>query len=190
MSISMELHRLGRMTTLALVPIATGCGPAAPGNAAAAQPAVVATAATAVASAVPASAPAGLGTSCPATLSGGVVPASARLLGTAGSAMALSSATVTADAPSAIAADTGGMAEVEPEDGPEKAGVAVQVYAADPSAEQPYTLVCRYGATRAPLLAEAVLLLPIAAGARYVCTTELPQGASRRPVSAACVPDQ
>ncbi|MEG3086526.1 hypothetical protein [Sphingomonas sp. PB4P5] len=195
MSFSKDL--LGRMAALALVPMAGGCGPAAPGNAAVAQPPLVAadstapSAATAVATPTPGPLVAASGTRCPATLTGSAVASGARLLGIAGgAAIGLSSATVTANAPSAIAEDTSGMAEVEPEEGPQKSGVTVQVYDAEPSAEQPYTLVCRYGATRPPLLAEAVLLLPIAAGAHYVCTTELPQGASRRAVSAVCVREE
>jgi hypothetical protein len=199
MSLPLRRHGLGRMAAAALLPIA-GCGPVAPGNNALAQPVVeTAAAATPPASAIVADAtgsadktaastgPAGA-VICPAALAGGAVPKGARLLGDAmRSSLSLSSATVTADAPSTIAPDTDGMAEVMPDDGPETPGMIVQYYDAEPSATQPYTLVCRYGASRPKLLAQAVLLLPVAPAGRYRCTTELPQGNDKRPASASCV---
>lgn len=135
-----------------------------------------------------ASAPQGAAATCPATLVANAVPAGARVIGAAAAApLPLSSATVTADAVSAIGSDLSGMAEVEPEDGPTRAGVETQLYQVEPSADAPHTLVCRYGTPTPPLMAQAALLLPIAPRAGgYRCTVELPQGSDARPVTARC----
>jgi len=135
-----------------------------------------------------ASAGRGAAASCPATLVANAVPAGARMIGAAPAApIALSSATVTADAVAAIGSDLSGMAEVEPEDGPARAGVETQLYQVEPSADAPHTLVCRYGTPTPPLMAQAALLLPIAPRAGgYRCTVELPQGRDTRRVTARC----
>ena len=94
---------------------------------------------------------------------------------------------MTADAVATIGSDLSGMAEVEPEDGPARAGVETQLYQVEPSADTPHTLVCRYGTPTPPLMAQAALLLPIAPRAGgYRCTVELPQGSDARPVTARC----
>lgn len=125
---------------------------------------------------------------CPATLVAGALPADGRLIGNApASALPLSSATVTADAVAAIDPGLSGLAEIEPEDGPARAGIETQLYQVEPSADAPHTLVCRYGAPTPPLMAQAALLLPIVPRAGgYRCTVELPQGSDPRAATARC----
>ena len=128
---------------------------------------------------------------CPAPLSADVPPPQgARILGAApAGALPLSSATVTADAAATMPSDLSGLAEVEPEEGPEQPGLVTQYQDALPSDDAGYTLVCRYGAVQPPLLARSVLLLPIPARVGgYRCTTELPQGNDARPARAICKP--
>lgn len=134
------------------------------------------------------------GPRCPATLvAGAALPAGARVIGTPPTAAtALSSATVTADAVADIGEDLSGLAEVEGEDGPAQPGLATLHQTAMPTADQPYTLVCRYGTAQPPRLAPAALLLPVPArdgAGGYRCTTRLPQGNDRRRVEAFCAPE-
>ena len=134
------------------------------------------------------------GPRCPATLvAGAALPAGARVIGTPPTAAAaLSSATVTADAVADIGEDLSGLAEVEGEDGPAQPGLATLHQTAMPTANQPYTLVCRYGTAQPPRLAPAALLLPVPArdgAGGYRCTTRLPQGSDRRRVEAFCAPE-
>jgi len=134
------------------------------------------------------------GPRCPATLvAGAALPAGARVIGTPPTAAAaLSSATVTADAVADIGEDLSGLAEVEGEDGPAQPGLATLHQTAMPTANQPYTLVCRYGTAQQPRLAPAALLLPVPArdgAGGYRCTTRLPQGNDRRRVEAFCAPE-
>jgi hypothetical protein len=126
---------------------------------------------------------------CPQQIRSGLpLPNGSRVLGApVGSAIALSSATVTADDVASIAGDLSGLAEVEPEDGPGSTDMTTQLQDARPAADTAFALVCRYGDPEPPLLARSVLLLPLPAfGGTYRCTTRLPQGPDRRPVSAVC----
>ncbi|QCB43210.1 hypothetical protein E5673_14090 [Sphingomonas sp. PAMC26645] len=126
---------------------------------------------------------------CPATLvSGMTLPSGARLLGAPlGARLSLTSATVTADAVGTMPADLDGIAEVEPVERPGTTGMTVQMQDAAPTADAPFTLICRYGEAKPPLLAQSVALIPLPAnGARYDCTTRLPQGKDPRTASAMC----
>ncbi len=146
---------------------------------------------TTIAAATPAIASTTGAIACPAALKSGVaLPAGARLLGTAPAAgIMLSSATVTADAVGSIGDDLAELAEVEPSEGPDAPGMAVQLQDTEPSADQPFALVCRYGTPAPPLLAQAVLLMPLPANrAGYRCTTRLPQGKDPRAASSTCEP--
>lgn len=191
----MNAVRLGavRVGAAALLVLSAACEPsAAGGNAAeprAAAPEEKATPA-ATPSAVAASAPIASGrVECPATLSAAtVVPSGGRLLGDpVGAAIPLSMASVTVYAPAAISVETSGFAEIEPEDGPERPDLSTQFYSVHPKADDPYALVCRYGANKAPLSAQTVLFVPIPPrGGFYRCTTQQPLGDNPAPVRAWC----
>jgi hypothetical protein len=188
-----------RLGAVALLALTAACDPsAADGNAAApvAHASVVAAAAvenSAAPVATPAVAAAQAGAACPAALSAGqALPAGSRLVGAPlGAEIKLSWASVTADAPEAISDEVSGMAELEADENAEQLGMAIDSYFPTVTPEEPHTLVCRYGASKQPLLAESVLLVPIPASAKpYDCIVEVPQGEANGRVSRAwCKPE-
>lgn len=188
---AMNAVRFGavRLGAAALLVLSAACEPSAAGGNAAEHEAAAENAASAAApSAAPVSVASGP-VQCPATLSSATaIPSGGRVLGEPpGAAIPLSMASLTVYAPAAISADTSGFAEIEPEDGPERPDVSTQFYSVDPKADDPFALVCRYGASKPPLSAQTVLFVPIPPrGGFYRCTTQQPLGSNPAPVRAWC----
>lgn len=130
---------------------------------------------------------------CPATAGPTVSlpPGARRITAAPPRPLALSFAELTGDAPDAVGPDTI-LATVEADAVTWRGGFRVDRYTADPSAEAPVSLVCRYGRSTGAGPDAAALLVPLPAGVAVTCRLSIDarrRPARPQPTTMACTAD-